>query len=143
MRPFLSLSLPEVPSYEEFSSLVSLQTSEPRKTEMKASGNERREQALSILEVAEQAMKMARQEWEAVSRQSAEAARCQGCEDWWKSSIRDVVRASIAGNIAVATMRKGLMGWRGQSMRDVVQVELPELGKRYHSWWVVPSVSLR
>lgn len=110
---------------------------------MNASGNESREQTLSILDVAEQAMKMARREWEAVSKHSAEAARCQGCEDWWRSSIRDVVRACIAGNIAVATTRKGLVAARGKKVKDVLQVEFPDQGKRYHHWWVVPSVSLR
>lgn len=143
MRPFLSLSLPDVPSYEEFSSLVLLQTSASREASENAAGNARREQALSILDVAEQAMKMARREWEAISKQSAEAARCQGCEDWWKSSIRDVIRACIAGNIAVATTRKGLAASRGKGIHDVLQVEFPDQGKRYHRWWVVPSVSLR
>lgn len=143
MRPFLSLSLPEVPSYDEFRALVSLQTSESGRPNIKASGDERRQQALSILNVAEQAMQVARREWEAMSKQSAEAARCRGCEDWWKSSIRDVVRASIAGNIAVATVRKGLVASRGKKMTDVLQVEIPAQEKRYHTWWVVPSISLR
>lgn len=146
MRPFLSLSLPEVPSYEDFCSLVSLQTSEHGGLNTNPSEDESKEQVLSILDIAEQAMKVGRREWEAMGKKSAEAARCQGCEDWWKGSIRDVVRASIAGSIAVATVRKGLMatgGGKKKKIKDVLKVDIPGQDKRYHSWWVVPSVILR
>ncbi len=143
MRPFLSVSLPEVPSYEDFSSLVFLQNGESARPHTHSSVDEHQEYALSILDVCEQDMKVARREWEAMGKQSPEAARYQGCEDWWRSSIRDVVRASIAGSIAVATARKGVMAWRGKDLKDVLSVEIPAHGKRYHPWWVVPSVSLR
>lgn len=146
MRPFLPLSLPEVPSYPEFSSLVSLHP--PETTDMNsfnASKDEAKEQALSILDVADQAMKAARKEWDAISKTSPETARCLGCEDWWKASVRNVVRACIAGNIAVATARKGLMASSGddRNITDVLRVEIPEKERRYHAWWVVPSISVQ
>ncbi len=143
MRPFLSVSLPEVPSYEDFSSLVFLQNGESARPNTDSSVEEHQEHALSILDVSEQAMKVARREWEAMGKQSPEAARYQGCEDWWRSSIRDVVRASIAGSIAVATARKGVMAWEGKDLKDVLSVEIPDPAKRYHPWWVIPRVSLQ
>ena len=143
MRPFLSLSLPDVPSYEEFNSLVSVQTSESRGCDWSASQDGVRDQAISMLDIAEQAMKVARREWDTMSKQSAAVARCQGCEDWWKSSIRDVPRAAIAGNIAGATTRKGLGALGGRHMKDVLKVEVPDPTKRYHTWWAVPNISLR
>lgn len=146
MRPFLPLSLPEVPSYPEFSSLVSLRT--PETTDVQdcnASKDEIKEQALSILDVADQAMKAARKEWDAISKTDPQTARCLGCEDWWKASVRNVVRGCIAGNIAVATAKKGLMAPSGndRNITDVLRVELPEKEKRYHAWWIVPSISVQ
>ena len=145
MRPFLPLSIPEVPSYPEFSSLVSLRTPDTTDVpESDASEDEIKEQALSILDVADQAMKAARKEWDAISKTNAETARCLGCEDWWKASAKNVVRACIAGNIAVATAKKGLMASLGddRNMEDALRVEIPEKEKRYHAWWVVPSLSV-
>lgn len=143
MRPFLSLSLPEVPSYEELSFLILIPSSESTRSGVGASEDDPHEQALSMLDVAERAIKRARREWDALSKLSAEAGRCQGCEEWWKSSIRDILRASIAGSIAVATTRKGLVGSKGKHMTDVLQVEIADAAKRYHTWWVVPTISLR
>lgn len=145
MRPFLPLSLPEVPSYPEFSSLVSLRTPETTDTQAVASKDEVKEQALSILDVADQAMKAARKEWDAISKTKPETARCLGCEDWWKASVRNMVRACIAGNIAVATAKKGLMSSSSAdgNITDALRVELPEKEKRYHAWWLVPSISVR
>lgn len=145
MRPFLPLSLPEVPSYPEFSSLVSLRTPETTDTQAVASKDEVKEQALSILDVADQAMKAARKEWDAISKTNPETARCLGCEDWWKASVRNMVRACIAGNIAVAAAKKGLMSSSSAdgNITDALRVELPEKEKRYHAWWLVPSISVR
>lgn len=146
MRPFLPLSLPDVPSYPEFSSLVSLHTPETIDfQDSNASKDEIKEQALSILDVAEQAMKAARKEWDAISKTNPETARCLGCEDWWKASVKNVVRACIAGNIAVAAAKKGLMSSSSndENMKDALRVELPEKEKRYHAWWLIPSISVQ
>lgn len=146
MRPFLPLSLPEVPSFLDFSSVVSLRMPETTDFhEFNASKDEVKEQALSVLDVAEQAMKAARKEWDAISKTDAETARCLGCEDWWKASVKNVVRACIAGSIAVATAKKGLMAAsaNNRNIRDALRVELPEKEKRYHAWWVVPNISVK
>ena len=88
-------------------------------------------------------MKAARREWEAVSKTDAKTARCLGCEEWWKSSVRDVVRACIAGNVAVATAKRGMAALKGRDVPDALKVELPEKAKRYHAWWVVPSIQVK
>ena len=113
--------------------------------EFDAPTDEVKEQALSILEVADQAMKAARKEWDAISKTDAETARCLGCEDWWKASVKNVVRACIAGSIAVATAKKGVMAASANKLntRDALRVEIPEKEKRYHAWWVVPNISVR
>lgn len=110
-----------------------------------ASGDDVKEQALSILDVADQAMKAARKEWDAISKTNPETARCLGCEQWWKASVKNVVRACIAGNIAVATARKGLMTSSSSDdgkIAHALRVEFPKTEKRYHAWWIVPSISV-
>ncbi|MCJ1385491.1 N-alpha-acetyltransferase 35 NatC auxiliary subunit [Xylographa soralifera] len=134
MRPFFPISIPSVPSYEEFSSLVDPLSVYPE--DRSALGKSLEAKRLdSLLEAAELATKIARKEWEAVSKSSAETARCQGCEKEWKVKQKDVLRSVIAGGIAIAGVRK----WVAGGMKaGKLKVEVDEKG--YHDWWVVPKV---
>ena len=134
MRPFFPISIPSVPSYEEFSSLVNPLSVKP--SERSALGQSLEAKRLdSLLEAAELATKIARKEWEAVSKSSAIIARCQGCEKEWRVKQKDVLRSVIAVGIAVAGVRK----WVAGGMRaGKLKVEVDEKG--YHDWWVVPKV---
>lgn len=144
MRPFLPLSLPQVPTYTELVSLLS-----PASTE-KTHGHDSsfgkggfNEQALSMLEAADQSFKLARKEWEAINKANAETARCSGCEDWWRAGVKNVLRACIAGNIAVATAKKAVTNAGGRDVKDIVKAEVMESGQDYHTWWRVPRISTK
>ena len=140
MRPFLPISLPQVPSYPEFASLVSLHT--PEKTNgTSASQGELNEQALQMLELAGQALQAARKEWEAIGKADAETARCVGCEDWWRTGVRNVLRACIAANIIVATAKKAMVNAGSKSAKDLLKMGMTQNGKGYHAWWAVPQIS--
>jgi hypothetical protein len=145
MRPFLSMSLPETPSYEEFASLVSLRTPENPETHGSSRSSATpallKEQATSILEVADQALKIARKEWEAVSKANAKTARCVECEDWWRASVKNVLRACITANIMVATAKKTVANAGSKNIRDALSVKIPDSGKGYHPWWIVPRIT--
>lgn len=147
MRPFISISLPEVPSYQQFAALISLRM--PDKNGMygskvkPATQLEINLQAAQMLELAEQSLKAARREWEAVSKANAETARCQGCEDWWKTSVKNVMRACINANIVVSTAKKALANAGTRDARDVLKVETVESVKGYHPWWIVPKISAK
>ena len=142
MRPFLAISLPEVPSYDQFISSVSL------RPDAKASAAKVAAQAMSILNVAERAFKGARKDWEAISKTSAELARCQGCEEWWRAGVKDVLRSVIMSSIAVANAKKAL-----NSVSNVADIKAKlkvrigaedaakGKGKGYHAWWIVPEIS--
>ena len=144
MRPFLSVSLPEVPSYSEFTACVCLQNPKrnaedsshqtfPRKIETKG-------QAFSILDFADQALKAARRDWEAISKTKAETAQCVGCEDWWRTSIKNIVRACIMANIMVATSKKAMSNAASKDAQDMLTVELAKSNELYHPWWTVPRI---
>ncbi len=149
MRPFLSISLPEVPSFPEFTSLVSLRAPEKNNLDSNsnnngstlASQNDIKEQAFSILDVTDQALKIARKEWEAVSKANPETARCVGCEDWWRNSIKNVLRSCITANIMVATAKKALASTGSKTTKDALKVEVSRTEKDYHSWWIIPRIS--
>ena len=145
MRPFLSISLPEVPSFPEFRNLISLRPTEQITTHEPISASESasgiNEQALSILEVADQALKIARKEWDAVSKAHPEAARCVGCEEWWRTSVRNVLRSCITANIMVAKTKKAMAGAGSKSIQDALNVEISKTEKEYHSWWIIPRIS--
>lgn len=66
--------------------------------------------------------------------------------------MKGVLRACIAAGIAVAAVRRGVgAGGDGRKVKGKgkgkevdwsarLRVEVPEVGKRYHDWWVVPKV---
>ena len=147
MRPFLSVSLPEVPSYPEFASRVSLHTTEraagDHLRQIASRVNDSGDEASLILDFADQALKTARKHWEAISRATAETANCVGCEDWWRSSVKNVVRACITANIMIATSKKAMTNAASKDVREVLKVELVQSNELYHAWWMVPKISVR
>ena len=152
MRPFLGLSIPEVPTYAEFAALASLpiteegsetkRTSQPPSTSAKPTS-----EALALLDSAADALKNARKEWEAISKASPVMARTTNCEEWWRADVKNVLRACIAANIAVGSTKKAMTGLgKGKGVNDVLKVAISTgdsaIGQgKYHAFWVVPRVT--
>lgn len=147
VRPFLSVSLPEVPSYPEFEHRVSLRTPEKYAADPSqqtaSTKTETNDRASLILDFADQALKVARQDWEAISKANAETARCVGCEDWWRASVKNVVRACITANIMIAISKKAISNAASKDVRDILQVEVVTSNELYHPWWMVPRISVK
>ncbi|KAL8718478.1 MAG: hypothetical protein Q9225_004392 [Loekoesia sp. 1 TL-2023] len=137
MRPFMQLSIPELPSYDELATATSIAPS----SKMDNGEQSTEERISSILDIADEAAKVARKEWEAMSKLDAETARCTNCEEWWRASIKNIIRACIACSIAIATAKKGFQ--HAKSLSDVLRVEIPGAGKHYHDFWVVPKLSIQ
>lgn len=135
----MQLSIPEVPSYSELAAA----TSTTFGVEKSEGASSTEGQALSILEIADEASRVGRKEWEAVSKFGAQAARCVNCEEGWRKSVKDVIRACIICSIAIATAKKGAMNAQGKPVRKVLQAEMPAEGKSYHEFWVVPKLTLQ
>lgn len=134
MQPFLPISIPAVPSHEEFTSLVEPFYEEtPSTSSAERSLNTKR--LHSLLDSADLATKIARKEWDAVSKSSAETARCRGCEREWRAKQKDVLRSVIAAGIAIAAVKEWVAGGRKPG-KLVVEVEQ----NYYHDWWIVPKV---
>jgi hypothetical protein len=134
MKPFNSVSVPAVPSYEEYitsiSPFLNLST-----TPSPAIDRLKMERLNTLLDSADLAAKIARKEWETVTKASVEAARCNGCEKEWRAGQKDVLRSVIALSIAVAVVKK----WVAEGRKEGgLKVEIG--GKGYHDWWVVPRI---
>ena len=146
MRPFLSVSLPEVPSYSEFASRVSLHSESivgDPPHQWVSGRKENIDQASLILDFADQALRIARKNWEAISKANADTARCIGCDDWWRGSVKNVVRACITANIMVATSKKALSSAASTDVRNILKLEVVKSHEHYHAWWLVPRISVR
>ncbi|KAL9005096.1 MAG: hypothetical protein Q9188_002116 [Gyalolechia gomerana] len=137
MKPFMQLSIPELPSYDELAAATLVALPNEVGTEGQGIG----ERVSSTLDIADEAAKVARKEWEAVSKLDPETARYSNCGEWWLGSVKNIIRACIACSIAIATTKKGFQ--HAKSLSDVLTIELPEAGQRYHDLWVVPKLSTR
>ncbi|KAI4272703.1 MAG: hypothetical protein LQ337_005116 [Flavoplaca oasis] len=136
LRPFMQLSIPEVPSYAELTAA----TSNVSGTNEHEGGLPAEKQSLPVLDMADEASKVARKEWEALSKMDAQAARCVDCEDWWRKSVKNVIRACIICSIAISTMKKGA---QDKPVKHILHAEMPEDGKTYHDFWVVPKLTTK
>ena len=94
------------------------------------------------LDKATTLLKTARQELDALSKLDADIARCQGFEGWWRTNVKNVLRACIAAGVAVAVVRKGVeqAEREAKEVKDVVDVRVEASEDGYHAWWVVPKV---
>lgn len=156
MRPFLGLSIPEVPTYAEYASLASIPTADDIAASQSAmapasASAKLTDEVLALLDSATEALKNARKEWEAISKASATMARTTNCEEWWRADVKNVLRACITANIAVGTVKKAIAGLgkgkgKGKGVRDVLKVETTTEGDdkskgSYHVFWTVPKVT--
>lgn len=137
----MQLSIPEPVPYAEVAAVTSIANDTGDDDD---DGRESiKDQIMSMLDLADEAAKMARKEWEALGKLGADVVRCVNCEEWWRASIKDIIRACIACSIAVATMKRGYQTAVGKPIRDVLTAEMPRAGQRYHDFWIVPKLTVR
>ncbi|KAH9893729.1 Mak10-domain-containing protein [Xylariomycetidae sp. FL2044] len=149
MRPFAGIALPQLPTLDEFTRAVA-QPDTPLD---------------DLLAYAGSAVGGARKGYEALGRLSDAQAFSVHAHDRWLANVRGCLRAAIAAGLAVATLRKaveegeekkrtsaggggkgdddgGNLGLeRGEAERRLgLRVEMPNEGKGYHDWWIVPKL---
>lgn len=124
MKPFLSIGLPELVPYDELTDLVT-QPKEP---------------LLSILDFAADSAAGAKKAFEVMNKLSAQEAFCRGSHDSWIKNIKDCLKAAIFTNITISAVKKAVEAG-GKAGQVRLKVEIPQSGKGYHDFWVVPKVS--
>ena len=131
MRPLLSISIPEIPPYEEFAA-----HSAPTSLLLASSPNDKNEkngearmkslklQAMQLLDLAETDIRNAKVGWDEISKLPADVALVQtqpqsqsqakakaqagSCEQWWRDGVKDILRSVIKAGIVTANAKKTL-----------------------------------
>ncbi|BCS02627.1 N-alpha-acetyltransferase 35, NatC auxiliary subunit [Aspergillus luchuensis] len=142
MKPFLSITLPELVPYDEYR----------REAVLEGDSDE------IVLERATKAISEARKAWEATLANGAfirdsdgEESPAPAIEEDWKRDIKDTKRACIGASIAIGTVKEALEKRTPKEPSDEaanrpsinLQVTIPEVGSkaRWHDWWIVPQIS--
>lgn len=123
MKPFLLIGLPEPIPFADLTAAVSQPS----------------ESTLALLKYAADAAMAAKRGFEVLSKLGAESAFCQGSHESWVKNVKDCLKACIFTGISVATVRKAVEAM-GKGKEMGIRVEIPETGKGYHDWWVVPKI---
>jgi hypothetical protein len=128
MRPFASIGLPPLPSFEEFTAGT---------TQPSTSTEE-------LLEYAERAVANAKRACEALSRFTAEESFSVGSHEPWTTSAKGALKSCIAAGVAVSSLQKALHDKAGGSQDAAeslgVAAQIPTPDKAYHEWWIVPRI---
>ncbi|KAG9241360.1 amino-acid N-acetyltransferas-like protein subunit Mak10 [Calycina marina] len=124
MKPFLGIGLPELVSLENLKQLVE----QPRQS------------ILDLLDLAADSAAAAKKAFEIMSRLTPEEAFCQGSHASWLKNVKDCLKAAIFTGITISTVRKAVIA-AGNRVELKIKIEIPESGKGYHDWWVVPKAS--
>ncbi|KAK0113641.1 hypothetical protein ONS95_013887 [Cadophora gregata] len=126
MKPFHGIGLPEVPPFDEFTRYV---------TQPETS-------TLELLKFASESALGAKKGFEVLSKLTAKESFSQGSHDAWISKIKACLKACIFTSITIATVKKAVeaAGEDGEGGKVKLKVEIPNSGKGYHDWWVVPKV---
>ena len=133
MRPFLRISVPAVPTYEEYQN--SIYTLDNVSNPPSGTNGSSSDPLDTLLYSAELSTKIARKEWEAIGKLSVEAARRQGCEPGWRAGQKDVQRSVIALSIAIVAVKKWVTDGKAEGQLSVEMV-----AKGYHDWWIIPKI---
>jgi hypothetical protein len=123
MKPFASIEVPELPSFQDFTAQV---TQSESSTE-------------DVLAVACKALAGAKRGFESLSKLSAEEAFSVGSHEQWVASVKNGLKSCIALGLAVATLQKAIQ--RTEEGGDLnLRAEVPTPDRAYHEWWIVPKL---
>jgi N-alpha-acetyltransferase 35, NatC auxiliary subunit len=153
MRPFASVTFPELPAFEDFRQQLELSDVD----------------TTDVLRYAEAAIGAARKGFEASMRSDECEVFCANAaaHGRWIGNVKNCLRATIAAGVAVSTLKRSyervIDESKGEEKRQSIKngketnaeengnikhkdtlklkVEIPEPGNGYHDWWLVPKLT--
>lgn len=125
MKPFLSITEPEFLNFEELTKHVD-QPDVP---------------LLGLLNSAAESAATAKSAFEIMAKMPSEVAFCRGSYDSWLKNVKDCMKAVIFTNITISTIKKAIEAAAKDGGMPKLEVMVPESGKRYHDFWIVPKVT--
>ena len=128
MKPFLSLSIPEVPTADDFTKQADLP---------ELSTAELLTQAITMSAAAKKAWEeIAKTTWNALPKQDKEPSVI---DEKWNNDVKGSLKAAISAGLCVLALRPVVNNkkWRATVVKEA---KLPDHGEngRWHRWWVVP-----
>jgi N-alpha-acetyltransferase 35, NatC auxiliary subunit len=123
MKPFVSISLPILPSFDEFTR----GTGQPDVP------------TPDLLLYAEKAIVGAKKGFEALGKLPESDAFSTGSHSRWITGVKNGLKSCIAASIAISTLRKAI-GNNKDDAKLNVKAEVPTPDKAYHEWWIVPKI---
>jgi len=159
MKPFLALSPPEAPPFEDFKeytlpfgplpcaagSAAAEASTSPGQDFVAAVKNPSSD-TWSEIETHIQTAKTALQEYR---RLGFQAAKAEGVQRSWESDVQSLVASCVALGLAVKGVKDGVVSaaagsneGEGLVLGKGIRIEVPEAGKRYSEGWIVPRVLL-
>ncbi|KAK1761252.1 N-alpha-acetyltransferase 35, NatC auxiliary subunit [Echria macrotheca] len=129
MKPFAPISLPRLPSYDNF---VRLSAQHETST-------------AGLLDFAQRAVVNAKMGYDVLGKMGEKEAFTANAHERWLAGIKNCNKSGIAINIAVAAIRRALESGAAKEGgmapgEQKVMVELPKPAKSYHEWWIVPKI---
>lgn len=134
MKPFLTITVPEAPSFEEF--VVAMK---PFGSYLKPShpinliGAE-------ILKEVEESVKTAKLEFNKMKKCGAQASGSGGLEPSWEQNINSILASCVSAGVTAAALWMDLERSSRMDVGGTLKMSLLEPGKRYHDWWIVPQI---
>jgi hypothetical protein len=130
MKPYVAVTDPPLPTLEAFERSQAVTGSVP--------------EALGKIEARIPAIKA---HLGNMKRFSPLAGKFVGTEGEWKARIKQLETTSVAIFVGVSVLKR-TVGTAGDvdvegMVRSKLEVVVPEPGKRYHDWWVVPQIKPR
>ena len=124
MKPFSTIGLPELISFEELKEFIA-NPDEP---------------IIKLLEFAEEYTASAKKAFEIISKLSPKEAFCQGSHESWLKNVKDCLKSCIFASITIANVKKAVLA-AGKDGKVNLKIEIPPPRKGYHDWWVLPKAT--
>jgi hypothetical protein len=139
MKPFLSISLPELLPFDKYEAMVALEGDSDAQT----------------LERASNAIGEARKAWEKVlasgpflgSRDADKTIHRPAIESEWQRNTKDSYRSCIGASVAIQKASNLLKTKKSAKTAGAsllpIKVDIPDVDtpQRWHDWWAVPRIS--
>ncbi|KAK7228892.1 hypothetical protein V2G26_001062 [Clonostachys chloroleuca] len=122
MKPFASIGLPELPSFEDFTA----------GTKQQGTSTD------DILEYCDRSLMGAKRAFETMTRLPPTESFSVGSHERWLDTAKNALKSCIAAGLAVKTIQATLR--KGEKVDVKFKVEIPTPDKAYHDWWLVPKL---
>ncbi|CZT18802.1 uncharacterized protein RCC_04646 [Ramularia collo-cygni] len=136
MKPFLGMVNDGAPGLDYFTQMKTQMISGLVSTGQKPS-------LPSTMDAITKMIKETKDQLTALKQTSPAEGKYLGTEEQWKREMKSLETVCVAITVTVSQLSR-IWRNRGKSaLKDLIEVNFPAPGKRYHEWWVIPPIKER